>query len=515
MTHSKKIVVNTVAVYIKIILNTILTLISTRIVLQCLGASDFGLYNLIAGVITLMSFLNGALLVSTQRYLSIAIGENDSSKLKLLFNSSMLIHIILAATLTIVLISLQPLLINKILNIPYNLVHTAHIVYDIMVVTTSITLLQVPYSAAMNAHEDIHYWATTEAINCILRLASAVSLFYITSNKLEIYTLLVFISLIISFALKFIWCKSKYRETKLNIHDMQNKNVIKEMFSFVGWNTLGVSSMLVRNQGVAVLMNVFLGVVINAAYGIANQVSGLVMTLSSTIRLVFSPSIMQAHGAGDNNKMIRLAIFTSKMTFFISTLTALPLLIFMPEILSIWLKEPPIYSIAFCRLMIVAFIIEQYTVGLNRIIYAIGQLKWYQITMFVIRFAILPCGYISLKLGYSVLTIFILIILIEILCFITETFFSYKYTKFNLKIYLFNFVLAATITFITILVASENIISYYNYDKYNLLYILCSSLIICITYGLLYTVLIFSKEEKQLIFSRLKLYKKRSLQRHL
>lgn len=502
MTHSKKILLNTIAVYIKIIINTVITLISTRIVLQCLGVNDFGLYNLLAGVITLMSFLNGALLVSTQRYLSIAIGENNKSKLKSIFNSSMSIHLILTLVLIIVLFALQPLLINIVLNIPNESNNTAHIVYDLMVFTTGLTLLQVPYSAAMNAHEDIYVWAITEALNCILRLLSAVSLIYISSNKLEVYTVFVLISLITTAGMKFFWCRSKYSETKLDIGEMKNKSLIKEMFGFVGWNTLGVSSMLIRNQGVAILLNVFLGVVVNAAYGIANQVSGLVMTLSSTIRLVYSPSIMQARGAGDNEKMMKLAIFTSKLTFLISTLTSIPLLIYMPEILSLWLKEPPMYSIAFCRLLIIAFVLEQYTVGLNRVIYAIGILKWYQITMFIVRFTIIPISYICLKFGLSVMSVFYLIILAEFFCFFVETFFAYKYVKFNIKKYLFNFVLVASILFAVFVILSAKIIASICSTEFNIWFILGSSLYICIIYLFLYVLLVFSREEKQFIYKR-------------
>ena len=335
MTHSKKILLNTVAVYIKIIINTIITLISTRIVLQCLGVNDFGLYNLISGVIVLLSFLNGALMVSTQRYLSIAIGEKNLVKLESYFNASVSIHIITAIVLVILLLVLQPLLINVILNIPKDSVNTAHIIYDIMIASSALTLLQVPYSATMNAHEDIYVWAITEAVNCILRFGAAVLLIYIDSNKLEIYTMLVFCALIISIGFKYMWCRIKYSETKLEIHKMKNKTQIKEMLGFVGWNTFGSLAVLVRNQGVAILLNVFFGTVINAAYGIANQVNGLVMTLASTITTVFSPTIIQARGAGDNEKMIRIAILSSKLSFLISSVTALPLLLLMPQILNI------------------------------------------------------------------------------------------------------------------------------------------------------------------------------------
>ena len=431
MTHSRKILLNTIAVYIKIVINTIITLISTRIVLGCLGVNDFGLYNLISGVIVLLSFLNGALMVSTQRYLSIAIGEKNSEKLSLYFNSSFSIHTIFAACLILVLVLLQPLLINHMLNIPAESVVTSHIIYDIMVVSSALTLFQVPYSAAMNAHEDIYVWAVTEAVNCLLRLGAAVALLYIADNKLEIYTALILLALVMSAGMKYWWCRVKYAETRLIVEKMKDRAMLKEMFGFVGWNTLGSSAVLVRNQGVAVLLNVFFGVVVNAAYGIANQVNGLVMTLASTITTVFSPSIMQAHGAGDDEKMIRVAILSSKLSFFISSITAMPLMVFMPEILKMWLGEVPEHTIVFCTLMLYVFIIMQLTAGLNRVIYAVGKIKWYQITLSVILFAIIPVGYVLFKAGYDVEVVFYVMIAGQLLTLIANIYYSYKYVKYD------------------------------------------------------------------------------------
>lgn len=496
MTHSRKVLVNTIAVYIKIIINTIITLISTRIVLRCLGVNDFGLYSLISSVIVLLSFLNGALMVSTQRYLSIAIGEKNKEKLSQYFNSSFLIHTILAMCLILVLLLLQPLLINHILNIPIESHMTSHVIYDIMIVSSAFTLFQVPYSAAMNAHEDIYVWAVTEVLNCLLRLGASIALLFIVDNKLEIYTALILLALLVSAGMKYWWCRVKYAESRLIIEKMKNKVMLKEMFGFVGWNTLGSSAVLIRNQGVAVLLNVFFGVLVNAAYGIANQVNGLVMTLASTITTVFSPSIMQAYGAGDSDKMIRVAIISSKLSFLISSITAIPLMVFMPEIFKIWLGDIPQYSVEFCSLMMYVFVIMQLTSGLNRVIYAVGEIKWYQITLSMILFAIIPAGYILFNVGYHVNVVFYVMIVAQLLMLIVNIYFSYKSVKYDVVRFSVQSILLPMLLFVGIV---EGTIYCYGILEFGILTKIAQMAVVVILYLFLYVNVVFASNERDQI----------------
>lgn len=500
MIHSKKILYNTIAVYIKIILNSVATLIATRIVLQCLGVNDFGLYNLLAGVITMLSFMNGALMVSTQRYLSIAIGAKDYGRLSSIFNSSLSIHGLIAVVVSLAFLLLQPIIIDCILTIPQGSVRTAHLIYDVMIISSVLTLLQVPFSAAMNAHEDIWYWAFTEFVNCALRLASAVALIYITDNKLFVYTIMVLFSLVMSMLLKVCWCRIKYAETKLKFAEMKNIALIKEMFGFVGWNTLGTSGTMVRDQGVAVLMNVFFGTIANAAYGIAQQINGLVMTFASTITTVFAPSIMQAHGAGDDEKMIKLAIFSSKISFLLSSIIALPLLLFMPEILRLWLEEIPIYTLDFCRYVIIVFMILQLTAGLNRAIYAVGKIKWYQIIIFSVLVAIIPVSYMLYKSGMTINVIFYVMIFAQVILTIANVSIIREYVEFDIIVFYGRSIILPIILCASIIYVFHIIISMY-LNGLSIFSIVIVSIIVCITYLLIYLVLVFNKKELKQIKS--------------
>lgn len=503
MLHSRKLLYNTITIYVKILLNTVFTLIATRIVLSALGADEFGLYNLIAGVIVLLSFLNGALIISTQRFLSIAIGKGDKEQLCSIFNCGIAIHAFIAFVLVVVLLALQPILLGGFLNIPDGLDLTAHIIYDIMIVSSVITLIVIPYSALINSFEDNYFFAISECVACFLRLLSAIIIQYVASYKLEIYTVLMLFSVGIDALLKYVWCKLKYPVAKLSIRKMRNRQLLHQMFGFVGWNTLGSSAVLVRNQGVAVVLNVFFGTVVNAAYGVANQVNGLIMTLATTITTVFSPSIIQARGAGDNKRMLEIAIFSSKISFLISSLTAIPLLIFMPDILRIWLGSYPEYTVMFCRLIIFPFLLMQIVPGINRMVYAVGNIKYFQIVISIILYSIAPIGYWLFSLNCPVKSIFCVMIVAQVLTVASEIYFAYRCVQFNLKGYLYKSI------FMPLLVFGAMFCFFYFLEclfvqERNTFLIIIASLLMIFVYISVYSVLIFDKIERKKVVDILK-----------
>ncbi len=491
---SRKIAVNIFAIYLKIIFNTIVTLIATRLVLEQLGANDFGLYNLLAGIIMMLSFLNGSLLISTQRFMSVAIGEGQPNKLTSIFNASISIHTLLSVGLVVVLLILQPLFVGEILTIAPERVLTAHVVYDIMIFSAVFTLLQVPFSATMYAHEDIYAWAITEALNSLLRFVAAILLMYFDSNKLEWYTIFMFVALFVSFGAKFIWCRIKYSEIRFVAKELFNKQLIKKMIGFVGWNSLGSASILIRDQGVAMLINVFYGTIANAAYGIANQVNGLAQTFATTITNVFAPSIMKLYGAGNIKKMMRTATLSSKVSFFISSLSSIPLILLAPQILDIWLKETPNYTEEFCKLTIISSVVMQFTAGFNRAIYATGNIKWYQISLMIILSAIIPIGYILLRLGYPPDAVLYCTIAGQVATSIATVYFCFKAIKYNPWGVLSLFVVAATVIFAATMILTDKILFVIGAKTGLAVLAVLLSMVI---YSTIYFFVVFDNREKQ------------------
>ena len=207
MQHSTKILLNTISLWTKIVIRTIVLLISTKIVLRELGVSDYGLYNLIAGVISLLSFLNGSLMISTQRFLSYSIGAKNKDDLITTFNTSLLIHIIIGLAFGLIFLALQPFLFNGFINIGDSSPDVAKSVYNIMIISAIITISTIPYSAVINAHEDMLIFAISEVIVTLIQLFAAIVLIFIESNQLITYTWLMLLSVFVGFISKYVWCK--------------------------------------------------------------------------------------------------------------------------------------------------------------------------------------------------------------------------------------------------------------------------------------------------------------------
>ncbi len=500
MHHSHKLVLNTGALYIKIIVNALVSLISTRIVLSCLGSNDYGLYNLIAGVIALFSFLNGSLMISSQRFLSIAIGEENRDKLCSIFNVSVFIHMIFAAIIGILLVSIQSFLFNGFLNIEESSKSIANIIYDVMILSSILTISTIPYSSIINAYEDMCFYSISEIISILFRLGAAIVLLYIKKDFLLLYTWLIFLSIFISFLTKYIWCKYKYKEVDLSFIMMKNKILFKEMIGFVAWNTLGSFAVLVRNQGVAVVLNIFFGTIVNAAYGIANQINALVLTFASTLTTVFTPSIIQSKGKGDNSRMLLLSIFSSKLSFLLSSMIALPLILFMPEVLNIWLKDVPSDTNLFCIFIIVSFIIMQMYPGINRSIYANGKIRGYQIAISITIVLNIPIGILLFKMGFPAYSILVTMAFNQLMAMAVTLYYAKKLVGLKVCEFVFRFVFPAMLLFMScyLLGSILNIFIFKNINLYELILI---ALIYGIVYFVLYIIFILNENETKMIKS--------------
>lgn len=504
MKHSSKILLNTIALYVKIIFNALVSIFATRIVLKQLGEDDYGLYNLIAGTILLLSFLNGSMMISTQRFMSIAIGEKNLEKLKTIFNASTYIHIIVSIGIGVILLILQPILFNGILDTGSSNTATIHIVYDIMIVSSLLTIATIPYSAAINAHEDMHYFAISEIIVILFRLLAAAALLVFTDHLLVIYTALMMLSVLIGFITKYIWCRLKYPECIIKRSLMRDKNAIKEMVGFVGWNTLGSIAVLARNQGVSVILNIFYGVTVNAAYGIANQVNSLVLTFASTLTTVFTPTIIQSKGAGDEKRMIFVALLSSKLSFLLSSIMSLPILLFLPDILELWLGDYPKYTIPFCYYIIIAFLILQLYPGINRLIYATGKIKAYQIIISITIISVLPIGYILLLCGYTPVSMLKLVAIIQFVTLIETIYYAKKQIGLNSFETIFKYIIPAILIFTTIMFVSRQFIVSATDSNWSM--VMMQILIIISIYFIIYTLIVFNKQEKSLFFNIINKY---------
>lgn len=422
MNSSSRILINTISLYIKLIVTIVINLLLVRIVLAKLGVDDYGIYTLIAGVVALLSFLNSALMSSSQRFLSVALGEGDTDKVNMIMSSSVIIHLAFGVILVLILELVEPLLFDKIINVATERLSVARKVYQIMIVSTVLTVVAVPYNALINAREDMWFFAIVEIVVALMKLFIVYLFNHISFDALLLYTVWVFVVTLFGILLKVVWCFIKYKESRSRLSIRGNKSMFKSLLSFTGWNALGSLAQTGRNQGVVLTINHFFGTAISAVFGIANQMDGNLVYFSQMLTAAVSPQIMKSYGQGDTSRMLRLSVFTSKMAFFLSGFIALPILIEMPFVLDIWLKDVPPYSVTYCRLVLVVFLIMQLYPGLVRAIQATGDIKWYQIGQSILLLLPIPLGILLYKWNYVNYSIVYLMVVAQVLMMIYTLF---------------------------------------------------------------------------------------------
>lgn len=401
MIPSIKVLTNTVALYAKIIISTLVNLYLTRVVLAELGIDDFGIYNLVGSVIAILAFVETALMSSSQRYLSFSLGKGVKAETRNIFSASLLIHIIVGIVVVIALELCGLFLFDGALNIPEDRLDVARIVYQIMIVSTLVTIIGIPYNSLINAYEDIWYYGIAQSVCVCLKLGVIWCFAHLVIDSLLVYSLWMFIVTFVGVIASVVWCLAKYDVCKnLNLSVRKQISRIKEMAGFTGWNTLGAFAVVTRNQGISIVLNVFFGTAINGVYGIANQVDGQLISFSNTLTSSLAPQIVKSQGMGDKERLRRLAVFASKLAFLLSAIFALPLLLELPLVLSVWLKDVPDYTEIYCQLVLIVFLVCELYPGLSRGIQAVGVIKWQQIWSSVFVVSPIVIGIILFKMGF-------------------------------------------------------------------------------------------------------------------
>lgn len=426
MNHSKRVMLNSIILYIKIIITMLMSLVSIPMILNALGKSDYGLYNLIAGVISMLSFLNASMSITTQRFLSVAVGEKNNEKLNNIYNTSLVLHIIVGFIIVVLFEVCYLFLFDGFLNIEPERIQTAKIVYQFIVASTFFTIISVPFGALMNAKENMLAFSVIAIIDSFLKLVLAFYLSRCSYDRLIIYGACMAAISFMDVLFNQVYVRIKYKEFRINFGKYFNREYFKQMFGFTGWNTLGSVALIGRNQGVAVIFNLFCGTVANAAYGIANQVNGVLGYFSSTFQKALNPQLMQSEGMHDKSRLIRISLISSKYSVWVIALFAIPLIVEMPYVLKLWLKDVPEYTLRLSQLILVLGIVYQYSVGLMSSIQAVGKIKDYFIVMSVLILMNLPICYCVLKFGMPLYYCIIVFIIIELISLITRLFMAQK-----------------------------------------------------------------------------------------
>lgn len=383
-----RLLVNTLSQYARTILNVLLSLYSTRLVLESLGSGDYGIYTLVAGVVSMLYFITNALSSTTQRYLSFYQNRSEKSLgiLRGYVVNSLVIHICLGVFLSLCMIGLMFYLFDGFLNINSNRLFAAKIVYIAMVLMLLVALVTAPCRAILLSHENIVFISIIDVLEGILKLLIACCVSVISGDRLIWYgCLMVGVSFFNFFAFYFyvIHC---YREcTKLNLSYL-SKSKIKELISFACWTTYGTLCIFGRVQGIAMVLNKFFGTVINAAYGISLQINAALGAVSAALLTAIKPQVIAAEGEGERDKMLRLSETGCKLGFLLLSVFAIPILFNMQNLLSLWLGKVPTNTSFFCSVIIIGTLFDQATVGYSASIQAVGNIKNYTIVIDTLKF---------------------------------------------------------------------------------------------------------------------------------
>lgn len=379
--------------YVRMILIMLVSLYTSRVILKALGVEDFGLYNVVGGVVVLFTFINNAMVTSTQRFLNFEIGRNDIEEAQKVFSASLNIHFLIAGIFLLLAETVGLWFLNQYIQIPDGRETAANWVYQFSVIVSILNIVRSPYNAAIIAHEHMSFYAYVSIIEVILKLA-IVYMVYLFADRLIAYAFLMMLVTLIVLGAYYIFCRKKYQICKYRFE--YDKKRYLSLASFSGWSLFGSLANMGASQGINIILNMFFGVAVNAAMGIANQVNAAVYQFVSSFQTAFNPQIIKSYAAGDRTYFISLIMNTSRYSFLLLFLLALPIYICCPEILSIWLGTVPEYAVEFCRLMLLYLLIDAIQGPLWVSAQATGKIRNYQILMSVLILLNLPITYVLL-----------------------------------------------------------------------------------------------------------------------
>lgn len=397
--NKTRIAKNTMLLYVRMILVMGVTLFTTRIVLKNLGVEDYGIYNVVAGIVSMFAFLNSSMAGATQRFLSFELGINDEKRVNMVFCQSVLIHLLIAAIIFVLAETVGLWFVYNKLTIPEERFGAAMWVYQIAILSFMFHVINVPYNASIIAHEKMSIYAWISILDVALKLAIAYFISIAPFDKLIFFSILHLITAIIMFLFYRVYSKHHFKECRF--HYIVNHEKFKEMFSFAGWNIIGNMAFALRNQGSNILLNMFFGPVVNAARGVANQVDGAVEHFVANFQTASNPQIVKSYALENYNETMRLVCQCSKFSFFLTVLLGLPIIFQVDYILSLWLAEVPVYTAVFVQLILLNGIIDSISKAIKTYIKATGKVKWYMIIQGGFYLLALPVIYVFLKLGYN------------------------------------------------------------------------------------------------------------------
>lgn len=435
MEQSNKIIAkNSLILLVRLIITSIFGLISTRIVIQSLGTSDYGLFAVVGGIVVMLVFLNNVMMSSTYRFIAFELGAKNLDGVNKIFNISLVIHLSIGLLILILAESVGVYYVKSHLNVEPEKINDAVFILRLSAYATIANVVSVPYQGLLVAKENFSTTAKIEVLRSCLGLIVALIILNYGENKLRLYAMLIsFINSIPTYIF-IAYCKKHYKDL-VRWQLQKDKDKYKEMLGFSGWIMLGAAAGVAKNSGSALVVNSFFGTVLNASFGIANQVNNLVQMFSNSLGQAAIPQITKSYSGGDSDRTVNLTIYLSKYVFFLMLIPALPILLETEFILTLWLGELPPYSVTFVRLIVINAMMDSLG-GVGAIAQATGKIKYFQIILSTLSVVSLPVAYYLFKLNFLPPIIVVVFIAASIINLVLSIILLKHIIKFDVKNYL-------------------------------------------------------------------------------
>lgn len=430
---SSRLMKNTILLYFRMILLMCINLYTSRIVLEALGVEDFGIYNVVGGVVVILGFLNDSMTVSTRRFLSFELGTGNRNKLHDVFVTSLNIYILISLIVIVLGETIGLWFVLEKMTIPPERMRAALWCYHISIFTAVMDILSCPYISAIIAHEKMKSFAFIAILDAILKLLLVYLLLFFDYDRLVFYAFLYAGEKVLIRMVYNIYCVKTFEECKYKW--LFKKDLFKEMAIFAGWNMWGNLAYVCYTQGLNMMLNVFFGPVVNAARGVAVQVQGTVGNFANNFQMAINPQITKTYASGKLKDTHQLIYRGSRLTFCLILILCLPLIVETPMILSVWLKEVPEGSVVFLRLLLVIVLVQKCTSPLATAVSSTGQIKRYETMVNGLMLLILPIAYFVLKFGGAPWTVFAVYLIIAILSFIVNLYIALPMMELSLTDY--------------------------------------------------------------------------------
>lgn len=415
--NSSRVAKNTLYLYFRTLFVMCISIYTSRIVLEVLGVENYGIYNVVGGFVAMFSVLSGTLTAASQRYIAFELGKQKPQLAKV-FSTTISIHFLLAFVIFILLESIGIWFLNNKMNIDQDRLFAANCVFQCSVITFCVSLVSIPYNAAIVAYEKMSVFAYISIFEVLAKLGAVYALFIIKYDSLIVYAIFMLVVAIMLRCIYGTYCNRFLKDCRYRL--LLDKRIFKEMLGFCGWNFIGSSSAILNGQGINLLINLFFGVTLNAARGISSQVENAVNTFVQNFMMALNPQITKGYASQDYAYVIKLLVLGTKISFFLFGIICLPIFLNAEYILKIWLKNVPEYACLFVKLGLIYNLLQNLSQCLYTVMLASGKIKNYQLVVGGLSLLAFPATLLFFKMGLGPEWGYLSIIIFSIVCFIAR-----------------------------------------------------------------------------------------------